>query len=82
MTLTGAMALLGLSFLLSTYLLARGVRLVAVWLVLGVALAIAMVATAHGTWQGTAIRDLEAQAVIAAGLAVGTVVVLASRRST
>jgi hypothetical protein len=81
-TLTGAMALLGVSLLLATYLLARGVRLVAVWLVAGAAVAIVLVSTAHGTWQGTALRDLEAQAVIAAGLAVGTVLALASRRRT
>jgi len=81
-TLIGAMALLGVSFLLSTYLLARGVRLVAVWLLAGAAVAIVLVSTAHGSWQGTALRDLEAQAVIAAGLAVGTVLVLASRRRT
>jgi len=66
-TLVGAMALLGVSFLLSTYLLARGVRIVAAWLVVGAVVTIAAIATAHGTWQGTAMRDLEAQAVIAAG---------------
>jgi len=81
-TLTAAMALLGVSVLLSTYLLARGVRLVAAWLVVGAGVAIAAVATAHGTWQATAMRDLEAQAVIAAGLVIGTVLVLASRRVT
>ena len=81
-TLVGAMALLGVSFLLSTYLLARGVRIVAAWLVVGAVATIAAVATAHGTWQGTAMRDLEAQAVIAAGLVVGTVFALASRHET
>jgi hypothetical protein len=81
-TLVGAMALLGVSFLLSTYLLARGVRIVAAWLVVGAVVTIAAIATAHGTWQGTAMRDLEAQAVIAAGLVVGTVFALASRHET
>jgi hypothetical protein len=81
-TLTGAMALLGVSFLLSTYLLARGVRLVAAWLVIGAVGAIIAVSSAHGLWEGTAMRDLESQAVIAAGLAVGTVFVLASRRKS
>jgi hypothetical protein len=81
-TLIGAMALLGVSFLLATYLLARGVRIVAAWLVLGAVGAVIAVASAHGTWQGTAMRDLQAQAVIAAGLVFGTALVLASRHKT
>lgn len=81
-TLVGAMALLGLSFLLATYLLARGVRLVALWLVVGAVLTVYAVSTAHGTWQGTAMRDLEAQAVIAAGLVLGTALALASRHKS
>lgn len=74
-----AMAALGLSFLLATYLLARGVRVVAAWLVLGTGLAFWLLSTAHGAWHQTALRDLEAQLVIAAGLAAMTAAVLASR---
>jgi O-antigen/teichoic acid export membrane protein len=74
-----AMAALGLSFLLATYLLARGVRVVAGWLLLGTALAFWLLSTAHGAWHATALRDLEAQAVIAAGLVAMTAMVLASR---
>ncbi|HEV3328291.1 MAG TPA: hypothetical protein VGZ33_02745 [Acidimicrobiales bacterium] len=79
--LVAAMAALGLSFLLATYLLARGVRVVAGWLLLGTALAFWLLSTAHGAWHATALRDLEAQAVIAAGLVAMTAVVLASRAS-
>jgi hypothetical protein len=78
--LTAAMALLGMSFLLATYLLARGLRLTAAWLVVGTAMAFWAISTAHGLWHPTAVRDLEAQLVIAAGLAVGTAAALASRR--
>jgi hypothetical protein len=79
--LTAAMALLGGSFLLATYLLARGIRLTAAWLVVGTALAFTLIWTAHGAWHATAVRDLEAQLVIAAGLAGGTLAALVTRRA-
>jgi O-antigen/teichoic acid export membrane protein len=79
--LVGAMAVLGLSFLLATYLLARGLRIVAGWLVLGTVLAFWLIESAHGAWHTTAVRDLEAQLVVAAGLVAMTGAVLASRRS-
>ena len=79
--LTGAMALLGVSFLLATYLLARGLRLTAAWLVVGTAFAFTLIWTANGNWHVTAVRDLQAQLVIAAGLCAATVAVLASRRA-
>lgn len=78
--LTAAMALLGLSFLLATYLLARGIRVAAVWLVLGAAGAVAIVATGHGAWHATATLDLWSQLLIAAGLAATTGAVLARGR--
>jgi O-antigen/teichoic acid export membrane protein len=81
LVLSAAMALLGLSFLLSTYLLARGARLVAAWLLCGTALAFVLVGSAHGYWHLTATRDFLAQLVVAAGLAVGTVTALAARRA-
>jgi hypothetical protein len=77
--LVAAMAVLGLSFLLATYLLARGVRVAAAWLVLGTVVGFLLVSTAHGQWHPTAVRDLEAQLVVAAGLVVMTGAVLASR---
>ena len=77
--LVAAMAVLGLSFLLATYLLARGVRLVAGWLVMGTAVAFWLVYGAHGAWHVTAVRDLEAQLIVAAGLVATTVAVLVSR---
>jgi O-antigen/teichoic acid export membrane protein len=79
--LVAAMAVLGLSFLLATYLLARGVRAVAGWLVLGAAIAFWFVNGAHGAWHATAVRDLEAQVIVAIGLVAMTAAVLASRRS-
>ena len=79
--LVAAMGVLGLSFLLATYLLARGVRAVAGWLVVGTALAFWLVSTAHGSWGTTTLRDFEAQLVVAAGLIVMTAFVLASGRS-
>ncbi len=79
--LSGAMALLGLSFLLSTYLLARGLRLVAAWLVAGTAFTFWWLYGAHGVWHLTAARDLEAQLAVAAGLVLATSAVLASRRA-
>jgi hypothetical protein len=80
--LTLAMACLGLSFLLATYQLARGVRLAAVWLLLGAVASVFVVATGHGHWRGTTVGDLAAQAVIAAGLVIGTLMVLVRRRTT
>jgi len=77
--LVGAMSLLGLSFLLATYLLARGARLVAAWLFAGTLFAFYAVSTAHGAWHLTAWRDLQAQLVVAVGLAAGTLVALARR---
>jgi len=77
--LVAAMAVLGLSFLLATYLLARGVRIVAGWLVVGTALAFWLIFTAHGAWHATAVRDLEAQLLVAAGLIATTGGVLATR---
>jgi O-antigen/teichoic acid export membrane protein len=77
--LVAAMGVLGLSFLLATYLLARGVRIVAAWLVAGAAVAFWLIYTAHGLWHATALRDLESQLLIAAGLIVMTGAVLASR---
>jgi hypothetical protein len=78
--LTGAMALLGLSFLLATYLLARGVRTAAVWLVAGAVAAVAIVATGHGAWHATAVLDLLSQFVIVVGLGAATLAVLARGR--
>ncbi|HEV3213049.1 MAG TPA: hypothetical protein VGZ03_06595 [Acidimicrobiales bacterium] len=78
--LVAAMGVLGLSFLLATYLLARGVRLAAAWLVVGTAAAFWLISTAHGAWHPTAVHDLEAQLVVAAGLIVMTVTALAARR--
>lgn len=78
--LTAAMACLGLSFLLSTYLLARGARLAAIWLLLGAVGSVVLLATGHGHWHATAQRDLIAQFVIAAVLSARTGVVLAARR--
>ena len=80
--LVAAMAVLGLSFLLATYLLARGVRVAAGWLVLSTAAAFWLVASAHGAWHPTALRDLIAQLVVVAGLVAMTAAVLASRRTT
>jgi hypothetical protein len=77
--LVAAMALLGASFLLSTYLLARGVRLVAAWLVVGAVLAFVLIAGGHGAWHATAMRDVAAQLVVAAGLAVATAASLMRR---
>lgn len=77
--ITVAMALLGLSFLLSTYLLARGVRAAAAWLVAGTIVAFVLIAAAHGAWHATALGDLYAQLGIAAGLGAATVVVIARR---
>jgi hypothetical protein len=79
--LVAAMAVLGLSFLLATYLLARGVRVVAGWLVVGAALSFWFVSSAHGFPHTTATRDLLAQLIVAAGLVAMTVAVLASRRA-
>jgi hypothetical protein len=79
--LSAAMAVLGASFLLATYLLARGVRLVAVWLLAGTAFAIVLVAGAHGQWHATATRDLVAQLVIAAGLGLATATSLVRGRA-
>jgi hypothetical protein len=78
--LTAAMALLGVSFLLATYLLARGVRTAAAWLVVGAAGAVAIVASGHGAWHATTTLDLLSQFVIAAGLAATTTAVLARGR--
>jgi O-antigen/teichoic acid export membrane protein len=78
--LVAAMALLGLSFLLATYLLARGVRLAAGWLVVGTAAAFVIVATAHGAVHLTAVRDLVAQLVVVAGLLAMTAAALAHRQ--
>ncbi len=80
--LVAAMACLGLSFLLSTYLLARGARLVAAWLALGAGGTVALLATGNGRWHPTAQRDLIAQFVIAAALTASTAVVVAVRRRT
>jgi len=80
LVLVAAMSLLGVSFLLATYLLARGARLVAAWLVAGTLFAFFAVSTAHGAWHLTAVRDVEAQLVVAAGLGVGTLLALATRR--
>lgn len=77
--LVAAMGVLGLSFLLATYLLARGHRLVAAWLVIGAAIAFWLVDSAHGAWHATTVRDLEAQLIVAAGLVVMTAAALASR---
>jgi len=78
--LVAAMAMLGLSFLLATYLLARGLRAVAGWLVVCTALAYWWVATAHGAWHATAVHDLVAQLVVAGGLVLATLAALATRR--
>jgi hypothetical protein len=80
--LTAAMACLGLSFLLATYQLARGVRLAALWLLVGAIASVFVVATGNGHWRATTLGDLVAQLVIAAGLVLGTVVVLVRRRTS
>lgn len=77
--LVAAMALLGASFLLSTYLLARGVRLVAVWLVAGAVLAFVLIAGGHGAWHATAMRDVVAQLIVAGGLGAATAASLLRR---
>jgi O-antigen/teichoic acid export membrane protein len=79
--LVAAMAVLGLSFLLATYLLARGLRLASVWLVAGTVVAFWLIWTAHGAWHATAVHDLIAQLIVVAGLLAMTVAVLASRTS-
>jgi hypothetical protein len=77
--LVAAMGVLGLSFLLATYLLARGVRIAAGWLVVGTPVAFWLIFTAHGAWHATVVRDLEAQLLVVAGLVAMTAGVLATR---
>lgn len=80
--LTAAMACLGLSFLLATYLLARGVRLAAALLTVGAVASVFVLGTGHGRWHTTATLDLAVQFVIAVALSVMTLALLASRRRT
>ncbi|HLK46098.1 MAG TPA: hypothetical protein VKT18_08910 [Acidimicrobiales bacterium] len=79
--LVGAMALLGLSFLLSTYLLARGVRVVAVWLAANTVFAFYWISRAHGITHHTAARDLEAQLLVSIPLLLATGAILVWRRT-